>query len=94
MPVQCSNGYFPLFACALLANICPGVHPAQGDFGLAVALAAVGADFPAGEALGQPGQGLVAGVADGFLPVGILLRPRIGQAAGHQAGEFVGDQFA
>src|SRR3989344_1827286 len=71
-----------------------GVHAAQRDLGLLAALGARGRQLPARQLLGQPCQGLVAGLVDGALPVGLSLRPGVGQAAGDQGGQFVGDQLA
>jgi EAL domain-containing protein (putative c-di-GMP-specific phosphodiesterase class I) len=77
-----------------LLRQCLGVHAAQRDLGLFVALGARGRDFPARELVGQLGQGLVAGLVDGALQLGVLGHPGIGQARGHVLGQLVGHQLA
>ncbi len=69
------------------------VDAAQRHLGLLVAFGAGGRQFPARQLVRQPRQRLVGGLVDRALPVGALLCPGIGQAAGHQRGELVGDQL-
>ena len=70
------------------------VHATQRHLGLLVALGACGHQLPARQALGQQVQRLVAGFVDGALPLRLLCRPGVGQTAGHEGREFVGDQLA
>ena len=71
-----------------------GVDATQGDLGFLVALGAGGHQFPAGQALGQSRQGLVAAFGHRALPVGVLRHPGLGQAAGHPLRQFVNQQLA
>ena len=69
------------------------VDAAQGHLGLLVAFGPGRRQLPSSQLFCQPRQGLVGGLVDGALPVGALLRPGVGQAAGDMAGQLVGDEL-